>query len=86
MNWESSTDIYMLSSVKQITSGKLPYNREPHPALCDNLEGWDGGMGGRLNREGRYICMCYIWGFPGGAGGKNPTCQCKSYKRHRFSP
>ena len=61
MNWESSTDIYMLSSVKQITSGKLPYNREPHPALCDNLEGWDGGMGGRLNREGRYICICILY-------------------------
>ena len=23
-------------------------------------------------------------GFPGGAGGKEPTCQCRRHKRHRF--
>ena len=28
MNWESSTDIYTLPCVKQIASGKLPYNIE----------------------------------------------------------
>ena len=26
--------------------------------LCINLEGWDGEMGGRFKREGRYI---YLW-------------------------
>ena len=25
-------------------------------------------------------------GFPGGASGKEPTCQCKRPKRHRFHP
>ena len=25
-------------------------------------------------------------GFPGGASGKEPTCQCKKYKRHGFDP
>ena len=25
-------------------------------------------------------------GFPGGAGGKEPTCQCRRRKRHRFDP
>ena len=29
---------------------------------------------------------CVIWGFPGGTGGKEPTCQCRAYKRHRFDP
>ena len=24
------------------------------------------------------------WGFPGGAGGKEPTCQCRRSKRHGF--
>ena len=25
-------------------------------------------------------------GFPGGASGKEPTCQCRRPKRHRFDP
>jgi len=25
-------------------------------------------------------------GFPGGASGKEPACQCKRYKRNRFDP
>ena len=25
-------------------------------------------------------------GFPGGTGGKEPTCQCRRHKRHRFNP
>ena len=25
-------------------------------------------------------------GFPGGANGKEPICQCKKYKRHGFNP
>ena len=25
-------------------------------------------------------------GFPGGASGKEPTCQCRRHKRHRFEP
>ena len=26
------------------------------------------------------------WGFPGGATGKEPTCQYRRHKRHRFDP
>ena len=26
--------------------------------LCDDLEGWDGGMGGRVKREWIYV---YLW-------------------------
>ena len=25
-------------------------------------------------------------GFPGGASGKEPACQCRRHKRHRFNP
>ena len=25
-------------------------------------------------------------GFPGGTSGKEPTCQCRRHKRHRFDP
>ena len=27
-----------------------------------------------------------VWGFPGGAGGKESTCQCRRCQRHRFDP
>ena len=30
--------------------------------------------------------MCVQWGFPGGASGKEPTCQCRSLRRHEFDP
>ena len=26
------------------------------------------------------------WGFPGGASGKEPACQCRRHKRCRFNP
>ena len=34
------------------------------------------------------VCLSteFSWGFPGGAGGKEPTCQCEGSKRHTFSP
>ena len=31
-----------------------------------------------------YICI-YLWGFPGGASGKEPVCQCRRHKRHGFN-
>ena len=27
--------------------------------------------------------LCWL-GFPGGASGKEPTCQCKRHQRYRF--
>ena len=32
--------------------------KELKPGLCDNLEGWDGKIGGKHKREGMYV---YIW-------------------------
>ena len=29
---------------------------------------------------------CVIVGFPDSASGKEPTCQCRRGKRHRFDP
>ena len=26
----------------------------------------------------------FIWGFPGGASGKEPSCQCRKYKRRQL--
>ena len=28
----------------------------------------------------------HIWGFPGSTSGKEPACQCRRHKRHRFDP
>ena len=28
----------------------------------------------------------FFFGFPGGASGKEPTCQCRRHKRHGFDP
>ena len=30
------------------------------PGLCDDLQGWDGEAGGRLRREGIYVCLRLI--------------------------
>ena len=30
--------------------------------------------------------MKVLWGFPGGASGKEYTCQCRRHKRHKFDP
>ena len=32
------------------------------------------------------INLCEIMGFKGSASGKEPTCQCRRHKRHRFNP
>ena len=39
-------------------------------------------MGVKAFRESDF---CYT-GFPSGASGKDPACQCRRYKRHRFDP
>ena len=30
--------------------------------------------------------VCIYWGFPCGASGKEPTCQCRRHKRHGSIP
>ena len=33
-----------------------------------------------------FMVLTSIWGAPGGASGKEPSCQCRRCKRHRFDP
>ena len=33
-----------------------------------------------------FIIVQESWGLPGGTSGKEPACQCRRPKRHRFSP
>ena len=43
----------------QLASGRLLYNRELIPVLCDDLEGWAGGGDGKeVQEEGIYV---YLW-------------------------
>ena len=42
--------------------------------LCDDLEGWDSGVGGRLRREGMYVYIQLIHV----AAQQKLTLQCKA--------
>ena len=33
-----------------------------------------------------YLLVPYPKGFPGGASDREPACQCRRHKRHRFNP
>jgi len=56
------------SRVKQIAGGKLLYiiTWGGQLVLSEDLKGWDGGRGGRLNREEIHI----VW--------QKPTQYCKA--------
>ena len=53
----SSLDIYARPCVKQPASGSCLQHREPNPVLCNDLEGWDGGVCAREPQEGGFICI-----------------------------
>ena len=37
-----------------------------------------------LKQSLRFTVILYEWGFPGGASGKEPACQCRRCKRFRY--
>ena len=39
-----------------------------------------------MGRKSKIRGYMYMWGFPGGASGKEPTCQCRIGKRLGFNP
>ena len=44
---------------------------------------WQEGRGNKTNVWGQVV---FLWGFPGGASGKESTCQWRSHKRRRYYP
>ena len=53
--------------------------------------GWPQTWGLRVGMREFYLHQFYLLqspmeGFPGGPSGKEPTCQCRSQKRHGFNP
>ena len=58
MKWEIRIDMYTLPCVKQKASGNLLKNhRELSSVFCDDLEKWNGQVGGREVQEGGDICI-----------------------------
>ena len=39
-----------------------------------------------MDSKGTQTCIYMYAGFPGGTSDKEPTCQCRRHKRHRFDP
>lgn len=54
MDWEIRTGIYTLSCERD-SQWDLLYSTEAQLALCDDLDGWEGGGKGRSKREGLYV-------------------------------
>ena len=89
MGWEIGIDTYTLC-MKQTIKENLQH-RELYSVLCGDLNGK------KIQKRG-YICVCvcvcvcvcihlYVYiGFPGGASGKEPICQCRRHKRREFDP
>ena len=53
-------DVYTLPCVKRRAMGSCRVDRELSLVLCDDLEGWHAGVGGRLKREGIYVYLQLI--------------------------
>ena len=50
--------------------------------LVDTAQKGESGMNG----ESSIDIYIHALGFQGGASGKEPICQCRRLKRHRFNP
>ena len=53
-------EICILPRVQQIARGRQCIHREPSLVLCDDLEGWDGEVGGRLKRKEIHVHLRLI--------------------------
>ena len=56
----------------------------PNPGVFAN-EFYSNGLGVELLVRLDYVQRT-LMGFPGGASGKEPTCQCRRYTRDRLDP
>ena len=61
---------------------EAPFLRTPRNKWR-NLQGWMTGVG---YTRYTWVSMPYCRWLPGGTSGKDPTCQCRRLKRHRFDP
>ena len=55
--WRKKKSMKLAKSARNFKSQKASW-RKLSLVLCDDLEGWNGRMGGRLKREGMYV---YTW-------------------------
>ena len=54
MTGESSINLYTLLDTRWIAGEKLLSSMGSPVVLCDDLEGWDEGRGGKLGKERMY--------------------------------
>ena len=59
---------------------KIPWTEEP-----DRLQSMGSQSPARLSNF-TFTFTCMYLGFPGGASGKEPACQCRGHRRCRFNP
>ena len=54
------------------------------------LKSWELGLKLKLSLKSKSVSICPSFhsymAFPGGTSGKEPACQCRRHKRHRFDP
>ena len=61
INWESSTDIYTVSCIKQTAVGSCHETQGAQPEALWWPSGWDGRRATRLKREGWYMYFLFIY-------------------------
>ena len=74
-NWGVRIDMYTLHVQNRKLIGTCREHRHLSLQLCDALEGWDGGWGGREAQQGGDICIhiAIHWAsFPCGSAVKDP--------------
>ena len=69
------------SREKELSAGEEL--KDQHTSALD-MEGWSHGDGGLKLETLEHQLECV--GFPGGAAGKEPTCQCRRRKRSECDP
>ena len=86
---ESTWNVGGLGSIAGL--GRSPGEGKGYPLQYSGLENSMDCIVHRSQRVGRdwvtfTFTFCLGMGFPGGASGKEPTCQCRKHRRHRFDP
>ena len=86
---ESTWNVGDLGSIAGL--GRSPGEGKGYPIQYSGLENFTDCIVHRSQRVGGdwvtfTFTFCLRMGFPGGASGKEPTCQCRKHRRHRFDP
>ena len=85
----TSSDMWVLPKGQHLEKTTA---KSPGTSLCSDLHLDPMALGPQQLSSSRPALLCFIQepqvqkGFPGGASGKEPACQCRRHKRCRFDP